>query len=244
MADLIDDQVLAELRNNPPRYFVSDNLSWLNNAVSKVRGISLPDCGAVLTDRLATHFEFIRAFHGCRAVTTTSYQTKGIIACDPAALDQLAHELFGNRELIQQAIQELAKSDRNFSYREHNQGKVWFCLEAEELTEFCGHYLLSGSEYLQSIASRIGDRDTLRQRGRATIIECDVPVADVPKDTLSELAGVILEMIAEKYCVRPYQPEILGFGFCINTHLAPENIVKFHFPSQIPNPHNYLIRED
>lgn len=244
MSDLIDERVLAELKTNPPRYFVSDNLSWLNNAVSKVKGTSTPDCGAVLTDRLATHFEFIRAFHGCRAISTTSYEAKGIVACDPAALDQLAHELFGNGELVQQAIQALAKSDRDFSYREHNQGKVWFCLEAEELTEFCGHYLLNGSEYLQAIACRIGDRATLRQRGRATIIECDVPVADVPAPFLSELAGDILKMIAEKYCVRPYQPEILGFGFCINTNLAPENIVTFHFPHQIPNPHNYQMRED
>ncbi|HEY2330141.1 MAG TPA: hypothetical protein VGI63_10060 [Verrucomicrobiae bacterium] len=63
-------------------------------------------------------------------------------------------------------------------------------------------------------------------------------------DNLSWLDKAMLEQIAEKYCVRPYRQAIIGFGFSIEEKLQPENIVQFHFPTSIPNPHNYRVRED
>lgn len=244
LSDLLDAKVLEELRQNPPRYFVSDNLSWFDDVIRKVKGVSQPEVCATLVERLGNYYQFIRAFHGCRSESVEPYKTNGLIPCNPANLDALALQIFQQQSRVRAAIKEFSEKDRTSSYREYNQGKVFFCLEAEELTHHCGHYLLYGSEYLLGIASAIGEREVLRRRGRAMIIECNVPFADLPKEYATCLAGEILEMIAEKYCVRPYQPQIIGFGFHINTALHPQHIVNFHFPTRIPNPHLHGILED
>lgn len=64
LADLIDKNVLDELRQNPPRYFGADQAEWLNKAIQKVKGISCVDILTVLIERFSAHYQSVRAFHG------------------------------------------------------------------------------------------------------------------------------------------------------------------------------------
>lgn len=157
-------------------------------------------------------------------------------------LDELAFQIFGKKESVESAIKDLAT--KYPSYREHNEGKVFFCLEQDDFVENCGHYLLYGSEYLGSIGFRIGAEYLLRKRGRATVIECDVPVADIPVANIKCLVGVILKKIAIKYCFRQPCDGIMGFGFHITRKLEPFNIIGFHFPTGIRNSHRFNLREN
>jgi hypothetical protein len=237
--DLIDESVFAELKRNPPRYFVGDNLGWLDGAIERAKGIIQPDIRTTLSERLSHHYQFIRAFHGCRTDSIRPYREHGVRPSDPSALYQIALSLFSDKGRIDAAMKDIG-----VWYPDYNRGKAFFCLQMEELVEQCGHYLLYGSEYLLCIANRVGEPEVLRRRGRATAIECNVPIGDVSPDDIRELAGDILREIFERYCDRTYQAEILSFGFAITTILAPKNIVGFHFPTGIPNPHNYQMRED
>jgi hypothetical protein len=244
LSDLIDTNALNELRKHPPKYFGSGALRQLSEIISKNTGGSCPDLQIVLADRMREHYEFIRAFHACRTDSIEPYEKQGLIPCDPAALNRRAREIFQNKAGVEAVIQDLAVNDSAYSYRDHNGGKVWFCLEEEELTEFCGHYLLYGSEYLLAIANRIGESDALRKQGRATLIECNVPIDDLEESDIRELARDMLVKIIETYCVGRCPNEITGFGFYIECKLKPQNIVRFHFPTKIPNPHRHYVRED
>lgn len=241
---MIDQSVFAELKSNRPKYFVSDDLSWLDKAITQAKGIIEPDICRTLMERLPGRYKFVRAFHGCRAVSNQSYLEHGVLPSDPDVLNRIAYEIFFDKKRVEAAIQRLAQKDVKTSYKDHNRGKVFFCLQKEELVEDCGHYLLYGSEYLLCIANGVGEPEALRKRGRATVIECNVPTNNMPVDYLRCLAGEILREIFEKYCDRTYRAEILSFGFPITIKVPPENIVEFHHPTSIRNPHNYDSRED
>lgn len=239
LADLVDKNVLNELRQNPPTCFAGDNLEWLDRAIQKVKGIDHSDICATLINRFSSHYQFVRAFHGCRPESIESYKEHGLLPSDPALLNKLAFQLFPQKkEAVQSIIQDLV------TYQDCYEGNVYFCLQLEELVEDCGHYLLYGSEHLGAIGIRIGEPQVLRQRGRATIIECNVPTVDISIAFKKCLIGQILKTIAVKYCLRLRTPKIINFGFYISRKLEPENIIDFHFPTGIPNTHNFHLRED
>jgi hypothetical protein len=244
LSDSIGENVFAELKSNPPRYFVSDKLKWLDDAICKVKGIAESDICTTLLQRLPGGFGFVRAFHGCRALSVHSYWKKGILPSNPNSLNRIARRIFSNKERVEDVIKNLATEEYGSSYRNHNEGKVFFCLQMEHLIEECGHYLLYGSEYLLSIANHIHEPEVLRRRGRATVIESNVPTKDIPPDFLYCLAGEILREIFERQSNDTYESEVLDFGFPIVAALSPENIVRLHHPTGIPNPHRYHIRED
>src|SRR5271155_5330584 len=79
LADLVDKNVLDELRKNPPRYFVADNLEWLDRAIQKVKSIADSDICATPIDRFSSHYQFVRAFHGCRPESIESYKQHGLL---------------------------------------------------------------------------------------------------------------------------------------------------------------------
>ena len=210
-------------------YFVADNLSWLDEAIKEARHLSDVDILSILVDRLPLRYPFIRAFHGCRPDSIESYREHGLLPADPHKLQEIARQMFGDTERINHTFQKMS------SYGKQSAGKVYFCLEMDELVERCGHYLLYGSEYLLCIADGV-QRDALRRRGRATIVECNVPTHDIPKVYLECLAGEILREIFEKYADRTYRTQIIGFGFHITSRLGADNIVGFSLSDANPKP--------
>jgi len=238
-APYFDRAVLEWLKVNPPRYFVDDILDWLDDAIWHVKRQRV-NMKTVLADALTQEFDFIRGFHGCRAPSTESYRTQGILPSDSTWLKAEAVRLFGDSNHIQEVFAELSR--KGDDYEGFNRGKTYFCLHLKDFMEGCGHYLLYGSEYLLCVAVRIGHKETLRKNGRATVIECNVPISDIPRDYIEEICGMILCEIASKFCTG--ESEFDGGCFHIKVPLQPQNIVTFHHPTQIPNPHNFHIPED
>ena len=239
--DLVDKSVLDELRRNPPDCFATDKFEWLDKAIQKTKGLSHSDVCNAFLERFPNHYRFVRGFHGCRAESIESYKQNGVIPCNPASLDEKARQIFQGKEAVELAIKDL---DSGFSsYRQHNQGKVCFCIQWEHLVEDCGHYLLYGSEYLLCIANHVKEEEILRKIGRATIVECNVPTTDIPLSYLKCLVGRILSTIARKYCFKR-TAKVIMFGFEVPHKLEPQNIIGFRFPTRISNPRNYSLREN
>ncbi|SKB01902.1 hypothetical protein SAMN02745166_03499 [Prosthecobacter debontii] len=243
MGNHLNDAVIARFKEEPPDYVVSDDLSWLDSVVRKVNGVRRPDSAQLLTRKLLEYYTHITAFHGCRPTSIETYTEFGLQACDPAKMQEVAVQIFGDNPKVWEAIEHLKGSSFEHSYEEHNQGKVYFTLTQEEIVDYCGHYLLYGSEYLLCIANSIGAARKLRERGRATIIECNVPITRIGHGFIKELAGSILEKMFERV-LDPESSMGSGFGFYVKGSLPAESIASFHFPRQIPNPHNGRRLED
>jgi len=139
MGNYLDDDVVAAVRNDSPNRIFSDDLSWLNTAVSKVHRIRLPDSSQLLTRKLLEYYSHVAAFHGCRPTSTDAYSQHGLQACNPAKLVELALEIFGDTPRVRGEIERLSDARSGLSYENHNRDKVFFTLTQEELVESCGH---------------------------------------------------------------------------------------------------------
>ena len=246
MRPLLDGQVIQEFLNQPPEMIVSDDLSWLEKVIKRAYGKKCGNVRELLACQLSAHYDSVVAFHGCRPVSIESYQTQGILPSNSEQLRNIARELFGQSAMVTSAIDHLAQSDSgsSFSYEEHNTGRCYFVLSYEHLVNSCGHYLLYGSEYLLCIANSIGKAHILRNRGRATVIECQIPSSALPSWFFKELAGSLLERMFSRLLEPSCEPDELNFGFAIKNKTPPEGIIRFHFPTRIPNPHNRMMLED
>ncbi|MFN0076042.1 MAG: hypothetical protein ACKVY0_06175 [Prosthecobacter sp.] len=244
MAPLLDEQVIQAFLNQPPDMIVSDDLSWLEKVVKKAHGKKCGNLHELLAHQLRTHYHAVVAFHGCRPITTESYQKQGILPSNPERLRNAARELFGNSASVLEAIDHLAQREFGSSYEEHNAGRCYFELSYDHLVNSCGHYLLYGSEYLLCIANSIGKAQILRNRGRAVVIECMISSSELPSWFFKELAGNMVERMFTRLLDPSCEAEELNFGFSIKNKVPPENIIQFHYPTKIPNPHNRMIRED
>jgi hypothetical protein len=171
---------------------------------------------------------------------------QGILPASSKQLRDLAKELFGNSPSVLTALDNLATVDAGGtqSYEEHNSGRCYLALSLDHLINSCGHYLLYGSEYLLCVANSIGKASILRNRGKAVIIECLVPTDEVPSWFFKDLGGNMVERMFTRLLDNSSQPEELNFGFHIKNKVLPENIIKFHYPTKIPNPHNRMVPED
>lgn len=246
MTPLLDEIVVQAFLDEPPDTIVSDDLSWLEKVIKKAFGKKCDNLRELLGYQLRSHYQSVVVFHGCRPISTESYQTQGVLPSNPESLKNTARELFGNSASVLEAIGHLAKSDPgcSLSYEEHNAGRCYFVLSYDHLVNSCGHYLLHGSEYLLCIANSIGKSHILRNRGRATVIECMISSSELPPWFFKELGGNMVERMFTRLLDPSCEAEELNFGFSIKNKVPPENIIQFHYPTKIPNPHNRMIRED
>jgi len=238
-SDLITKSVIREFRSNPPECVASDDLEWLNRVVEEMTGqdVSMKE---IIMARMQKHYGHIIGFHGCRPASLDSYKIEGMRLGNPAEIQEQARQIFGPSAALEAAFEDLRTG---IAYEDSSRGKLYFVLEIEELVEFCGHYLLYGSEYLGCVAERIGKRHLLRAVGKATIIECKIPSDFLAPVYWECLAGAVIADIFETLLDPSYQGDS-NFGFPIDSPLPPEAIVKFHFPKNIPNPMNLMRPED
>lgn len=178
-------------------------------------------------------FTHVVAYHGCRPVDIEPYKTKGIIPCDIDERIKIARELFEelddfNGTDFNNAITDIGKG----IYFEYSGDKVGFFVSRQGLME-SNHYLQSGSEVLQAIASKLGKNasDLLESRGTPTIIKCDLPIEWLDVETK--------DPIKYAYAVNPFADIISEIfepsdndcffedAFMLKRHVPPDLIMDF-----------------
>lgn len=243
MSDCISDQVIEYLRQNPPKYVVSDNSNWLDKAIGHC-GFNLPTTSfQLLSDRLLKHYTKIRAFHACRPESIDEYYKNGIIPLDIVEWHAKAINLFFNSkssEVSKSQIEAIIKGVKT----ETREGNVHLGLDDKFLIKYCGHYLIYGSEYLMAIAVKLGHavkKDltrVLRNIGIPTIFVCDIPFFKISNCEILELSGTLLEYLFESILSGTPIPSSLDFTITLNDVVESEYIISHYNPKEIPNPHS------
>jgi hypothetical protein len=246
VADVLDERVFTKFHEDPLEFVVGDDLSWLDQIIRSVHGQWPDRVHDVLTRRIAAHYASVIGFHACRPISLGDYKRDGLRVCDPEELNRIAREIFGDASDVAAAIEDLAKGSAvsGYSYTKHNSGSIYFALSPEELVQSCGQYLLYGSEYLLCIGARLRREEELRKRGRATVIECRVPIEAIPKNYLRCLAGEVIEEIFERELDPEFRRLAINFGFPIRENIAPRHVVAFHHPRDIPNHRKGMVLEN
>lgn len=169
-------------------------------------------------------YTHIRAFHGCRPIDIASYQEQGIIPITRPTARQEALLRLGGGSIPDSKI--LAAFDRRWDKLNDVHKCVWFTLTCEELLNECGHYMISGSEFLLALGTELWYQHKLREVGTPSLLHCDAPIKMIPSGYIDSMEEAIID--------GRYSP----CGFKITGALAPEDIIKYEFPTRIPDPHD------
>jgi len=238
VTDIITEKVRTAVLSDPPDYFVSDDLGWLDDVIEDVHGVT-SNVGAVLVDRLRSHYR--------------SFYMNGLLPLDPNRIhDEIRSRFLNGRfKNIGEAQLELAIAEIGEHETSLRSQKLFFEAGQDHLVDHCAHYMLHGSEYLHCLAIRLGlpestARSHLRSEGRPTVFICDVPIELLKDSTLREFAGTALEYLFEEE-MRPqdFQPGLhRGSGFSIHERLPAEAILGHFHPARMRDPHRGMILTD
>lgn len=241
LTPLVDFDVIAEFRRRPPKYVVSDDLSWLDNIIKRVKKMDA-NSKWYLAERLIEKYDVIRAYHGARPLDVSSYYIHGLQTMDPEKIEQQARDFFLSvrfpeltLEAVKNAIAGVGKNLR--------EGRVYFEATKRMLEDHCAHYMLYGSEFITGVAAGLWRhgrdyRQELKTIGKPTVFVCDVPLAWMDGRLLQEYAGAALEAIFESILDTNYHhpPNGRGSGVILKRTLPPEFIVSHYFPKRLADP--------
>lgn len=169
-------------------------------------------------------YTHIRAYHACRPLSIQEYLDKGIIPYTKSAAIKDAMNRLGIKR-----YEELVKEKFNKIWGESEASKlrVWLSLDKETLLTCSGHYLIYGSEFLNTLAMQTGCREHLKDVGMPTIFYCNIPIEDISKDWLVDVERAINEWT--------YDDDISVYV----SQVKAENIIGLEHPERIANPYEF-----
>ncbi|MFC3801018.1 hypothetical protein [Cohnella sp. GCM10012308] len=172
---------------------------------------------------LIENFTHLRGYHGCRPTSVESYYQNGIIPIEKEFAKQDAIIRLCNEQVSVSKV--LSTFETAWSTLPPSDKSVWLTFSQEELINFCGHYLIYGSEFLCGIAAQLFCQHNLKKVGTPTIFFCDIPLSNIPVNYLSD--------IEQKFRRRD-----ASGGFRVNNKVLPKEIVGHSHPTSIPDPIN------
>lgn len=209
----------------------SDDLNWLPNHEELLPAFS---------EKLWSYYTHAKAFHGCRPETLATYFEHGLQGQNPERILQQFRALYADLPpaVLERAIKRM--SGRGADER----GSIWLSTDDKQMIRDHGHYIISDSEYLLSLAAHIvtGDpwgedyRLRLRNVGIPTILEINIPVALIPSSERLAGARVILSHWGQRRA-RKLLGSSSSPGYRLRTDLPPECIKAHYHPARIVDRH-------
>jgi hypothetical protein len=218
---------------NRTKDFVWNSPEWWSWFTSRKR------CPAIetLKRHLKSYSSFI-VFHACRPLDVSSFYSSGLQISDLDELNEVARSIYlapGGPHVTESSFDAVLESiDRS------DHGKVYVCLDDRELIEYCGTYLIYGSEHISGIGARLHAKhgypyqQLLKRVGKPTIIRLRLSSDSVSGDKFEELAEH-LNCSWEEYHKMP-SPPIDSFSFMLRNPIASENVLSHIHPAEIPDP--------
>lgn len=196
-------------------------------------------------NNFSKRFTFIKMYHCCHPLDIQSYYDLGIRVLDMAKMNNRFEKLFlGNSRFpqitdthIQDAIEHMADSYQR-------SGFVYFGLDDRFLLNHCGHYLVFGSEYLQSLAAFIERaigcdlKSELRKYGKPTVFEVRMPMSSFSDNEIRCLSSEVFHTWAYNVAHDSTYPYELDFGMEIDYDIKPVYIIGHYHPKMIPDQSN------
>lgn len=171
-------------------------------------------------------YSHIRGYHGCRVLNLDDYYENGIVPINKNETLKRALYLLKNDRVSENDIVKVFNSHWRGLAETHKY--VWFTLTKSELIDYCGHYLIYGSEFICGVAADLRCQDSLK-KGIPTIFHCDVPIEKIPSTYLEDLNDSI--KTGDGY----------NCGFKVIGVISKDEIVKCEHPRKILDPLNGYI---
>jgi hypothetical protein len=224
LADKITDAVIAEVKRTSPQYISDGYFTWLNTLVATVTHQSPVDIPTFLAARLANYYDYVVAFHGTRSDSAADFLARGIMLSDRKVLEQRALERFGDNDAVKKAIVELRQS----GYEWHNHGKIFLSLTKAACVNEHDHYMLHGSEYLATIANRLGQGAEFETVGKPLIVECLIPRSALDSEFWRGRSFAMLEDYFTRLLHPSERRQVHPSCVVVTQPIPAENILRVH----------------
>jgi hypothetical protein len=209
-----------------------DDPIWLD-FTQKIIDTDLDRIVKIIADNL--YFSMVRVYHGCRTLDAGSYHLEGIRLNDPTVLTGDLIQLVAANEGLAYLRPNIVRRIAEFDDRDRDTGKLHVALDDRTLINQAGHYLLYGSEWMQSILGFEAHRAIL-QWGSPTIIQAHLPLSMSCSATRTELARALLQEWTRIRVNRPKWTPERDFTFTLNVPVPAEMIVGHEHPACIRDP--------
>lgn len=192
----------------------NDSKTWLP-LISEVRGKRVRH--RALEKILRSVYEGVVVFHGCRPVNIEIYRQRGLLRSNTPAIDASAREIFLSGEFPELTSASVEQAISKLGIRDH--GRIFASLDRDNLLQYCGHYLIYGSERLCSIAADLnGNRwrdyqQELKRFGKPTLLHVALPWEYVTDSDRDQLARKVSSRMAKIRRQRTLPDDSFTFEF-------------------------------
>ncbi|WP_210558268.1 MULTISPECIES: hypothetical protein [unclassified Pseudomonas] len=207
-------------------------MDWLPNHEDLV-----PEFG----ERFSQYYSHVKAFHGCRPESLSTYYAHGLLGQDGERIKSAFRKIFADVDAsdLNRAIERMERRDGS------ERGRIWFTADDRRMMEEFGHYAIHGSEYLLALAANLTVANSsedfrlrLRKVGVPTVLEVNIPMAHVPHFNRMEVARMILSEWGQLVTRQP-----LGMGsapcYVVHDDIPPECIKAHYHPQRIRDFHGF-----
>jgi hypothetical protein len=180
----------------------------------------------------------VGVFHACRPLDVAEYLTEGLATATWAERKERLCRLIRELEVKREDADRLLKAfQEEMSVPDIDIGALFLALDRRHLLEFCGHYLILGSEWG---ASRLGSSyyPGLRQLGIPTLLRIRLPLAWASLGDRKALAKELLCEWTRLTALEESSVRDIDFTFRLNRSIPSAAIVSHSHPSDIPDPHH------
>lgn len=190
-----------------------------------------------LVELFLSEYDAIRTYHSCRPINIDSYYEYGLLVANYKDLkDHLINNVLGALEInvdnehIHAAVERLGNTHNN---------SLFLAVDDRHLLEYCGHYLIYGSEYISALIADIQKRsgqvslNDLKKIGSPSMIEVNLPLERISGNDLEQFVRQVNNLIDDECeCIQ------YDYTFEIYQPLPPDFIVGHYHPGTINDPLN------
>lgn len=228
--DIFSPKLVRKLQRKKIDGCWSDNMAWT----------TIEDIDQILLDRVCCYYSAIKGYHGCRPLSLEPYYQCGLKGQSSEEITKKFLELFSDVDssALKAAINEM--KDRG----EREKGSIFFVTHYDDLIDWCGHYLIHGSEYLMALAVRLqqfakGEQfsNRLKKVGIPTIIEVNIPLSHIGQSCLLELCREIIAHWGSRFLLNE-ESDLTNTSIVTHRTIDPKQIIRHFHPKWIRDPHS------
>jgi hypothetical protein len=233
---ILGTEYIDIIENNADKIICPDDYEEVCNLFSSLKNEE--EILNFLINELKNSITHIQAYHACRPQNIESYYKNGIIP-----LSSIDIQLYFRKFLLDADIK-ISSNAIEFAISKVSIGDIegitHLILDDRTLISRCGHYLIYGSEYLNTLVinlPQIGEyaRNELKKFGKATIFVCKISIIH-----LSNWKELAQRMLAEHaYAIVHGRTNVhkLSHTIFMKERVPPENICYHYHPKLIKDPY-------
>jgi hypothetical protein len=198
-----------------------------------------------LINYIKLHDGFV-VYHGCRPAAVDCYYNNGLRTSDLNHLNKIARSILRTEEFPEITDATFCAAVDSVMERSNaamENGQLHVALDDRHLLDFCGQYMIYGSEHVGAIAAALargGGRDyhdVLKRFGIPTILRISLLMQSLDSGVVESLAEYFRQFIWERRKA-PVLP-CFSWTFTLRSPILPERILGHCHPLEIPDPLHY-----